>query len=400
MPRPKKSKNQAKETPRRKSPTEIVPLVHADNLSDREPDTPPQEPRHRTASPVGHSPTISTPDENLQARLGRLEKVFDEVSELKKHILEFTAVIPPAAGTCEHSSRQHGHDNAHEQPRVDRHPSPHHAGRNEWSGTSHGMDYIPNPRQIREDPAARAYISHHADDALPKFTATMGQGNYSAYDCRMRRQIPRPFMYVERDNIQSSRDRAAIRASMSYPEYLNAYLAMLRDHNAVDDRDRPFVLDHLFQVSQDVLSRPWHAVRRWSDTIFDKIDRCEIEWCDREAIHYDRIRISVSATGTTDPEPCVEVMCPHYNNGSCAVKGDQHNEGTVRFVHMCAYCNSLTGSRFNHPAAHCNKRARAQNQYKSNYQNGQGNSNNYNAHTNSHGQRGLNTNPTYFNAKN
>ena len=92
----------------------------------REPDTPPQEPRHRTASPVGHSPTISTPDENLQARLGRLEKVFDEVSELKKHILEFTAVIPPAAGTCEHSSRQHGHDNAHEQPRVDRHgpPSP------------------------------------------------------------------------------------------------------------------------------------------------------------------------------------------------------------------------------------------------------------------------------------
>ena len=187
----------SKLTPRRKSPTETVPLIHADNLSDREPDTPPQEPRHRTASPVGHSPTISTPDENLQARLGRLEKVFDEVSELKKHILEFTAVIPQAAGTCEHSSRQHGHDNAHEHDRdlqalslrspaiyytmnnlestvTDRRvpaATPPHitlAGMSGAERRTECMDYI--------DPAARAYISHHADDALPKFTATMGQG--------------------------------------------------------------------------------------------------------------------------------------------------------------------------------------------------------------------------------
>ena len=184
MPRPKKSKNQAKQTPRRKSPTEIVPLVHADNLSDRELDTPPQEPRHRTASPVGHSPTISTPDENLQARLGRLEKVFDEVSELKKHILEFTAVIPPAAGTCEHSSRQHGHDNAHEQPRVDCHgppATPPHITLAGMSGAERRTEWITSPipakfeRILPHVPTYHIMPTMHCQSSRPRWVKVTTQ---------------------------------------------------------------------------------------------------------------------------------------------------------------------------------------------------------------------------------
>ena len=79
-------------------------------------------------------------------------------------------------------------------------------------------------------------------------------------------------------------------------------------------------------------------VHRWSDTVFDKIDKGEIEWADREDVHYARIRISVSA-GSNNQRP-VEVMCPGFKNGICSVKADHHTEGSVNLLHMCAHCNA------------------------------------------------------------
>ena len=100
--------------------------------------------------------------------------------------------------------------------------------------------------------------------------------------------ILKPYMYMKKDGLDTFMDRYDYQDSMTYPEYVNCFLTMIRDPRTVDER--PDLLKHFQQVTEDALEYPWKSVLVWSNNVFDKIDRGELSWDDSGDIRMERIR--------------------------------------------------------------------------------------------------------------
>ena len=55
-------------------------------------------------------------------------------------------------------------------------------------------------------------------------------------------------MYVDRIGVDKLKEKSDIRQKITYPEYVNAYLAILRDRASVRDADRVGLIEHLSPI--------------------------------------------------------------------------------------------------------------------------------------------------------
>lgn len=98
-------------------------------------------------------------------------------------------------------------------------------------------------------------------------------------------------MYLDREGIQTERQKLDVRASMSYHEYVCCLLSLLHDAKSHDSADRDHILSHFHAVATDAILRPWPNVRRWTQQVWDHIEKGRCKWSNETFIQNERVRL-------------------------------------------------------------------------------------------------------------
>ena len=224
------------------------------------------------------------------------------------------------------------------------------------------QSHTSTPRQPREPSPCRLprYLDFEAElkKADPNFTTQKGKD--MVRDFYVDNPIPRPYMFLDAPGIYTQKDKTAHRDKMTYHEYILAFTTMIRDRRACSPEDWPQLLEHLNQVACDAISRPWPDVRNWSDHVFKRIEKGEINWDSKAEIQYDRMRLSIApaAISTAAAQPGGSQQSPHqahtnaqrsitcsdFSARRCRFKG-AHSDAGVTYLHNCAWCSAALNLR-------------------------------------------------------
>ena len=154
-------------------------------------------------------------------------------------------------------------------------------------------------------------------------------------------------MYISRESCQTVKQKLEVRCSLSALEYTNALVKLVMDLEAYAPTDQPHIMRHLRDVTSDAMERPWATVRKWSQAVFDGIEQGDLTWADYQEIQNLRFRIahtgpamSSSKLQNTGPSNN-EYLCRDFNSRSgCRHRGD-HTDGSVKILHLCAFCDAV-----------------------------------------------------------
>lgn len=232
---------------------------------------------------------------------------------------------------------------------------PSHAG----PGTSRPHTHHMIGRQITADEFIERELQRDRFDY-----ASNGRYLYSN-DISASRIIAKPYMYLYRDGLQSMKQRLDARNSMSLNEYIDAVLALLADRRAYTVADYNDIMDHVRKVTRDALERPWPAVLRWTNYVWDAVESGQMTWGDRDMIQDERIRLcltsnsmstsSTSYNDTKKPHSVSQVICRAYNTRMGCQHRENHGDANVWFLHSCSYCDSI-GKLCQHSVRECERR--------------------------------------------
>lgn len=198
-------------------------------------------------------------------------------------------------------------------------------------------------------------------------------------DFSSHRVIHKPYMYLYREGVSTIKQKVEARQSMTVLEYIDATLALLADHRAYHRDDYIDIMDHLRKLTRDSLERQWHAVRRWSQYVWDSIEAGLFTWADRDIIQDERVRMCLTASSiSTTPSytnantarkghALQEVVCRPYNTRMGCNSKESHMDGQVYALHVCTYCDSI-GRSCAHSVRECERRlAHTRNDHPSQY---------------------------------
>ena len=125
-------------------------------------------------------------------------------------------------------------------------------------------------------------------------------------------------------------------------------MKLIIDPKAATLVDRPHIMRHLRDVTHNAMERPWSAVRKWSQTVFDAVENGDFCWADRQEIQNERIRIAMTGPQQATAKPGsqagrrAEYLCREFNaKGGCRHRGD-HMDGNVNVLHLCAFCDAVS----------------------------------------------------------
>ena len=197
------------------------------------------------------------------------------------------------------------------------------------------------------------------------------------HDMFVRDPISKPYMYLNRPGCNSLAQKLAARNTMSEREYMAAYMAMLHDEEVYDPRDYRDMVDHLRCITEDCMRKTWPTVREWSQKLFDKVERKQIRWDDKQAIQNDRFTVQApiaaaeertphsaggasdhkSTRGRIEAEPH-ERPCAVYNSAKRCTQQQHHQDGPQDVVHACAYCYRITQAYYDHTETNCRRKNR------------------------------------------
>ena len=122
---------------------------------------------------------------------------------------------------------------------------------------------------------------------------------------------------------------------------------------ALPSKDTPVaaMCQHMKEVAKDTISCPWPAVREWSNTVFDRLDKGDITWANYDEIQRDRFKLSFSAP----PLEQQQTPCQAFNFRSCP-HSDSHEEGPVTLRHWCGFCMFASNTHSMHTVRQCNSK--------------------------------------------
>lgn len=175
-------------------------------------------------------------------------------------------------------------------------------------------------------------------------------------------------MYLEREGLQTVKQRLDVRNSITSGEYIHASLSLLRDTDAYDLLHRDFIFNHIHDVSADILIRPWPAVRRWTQYIWDSIAKGKCKWSDDRYIQDARFRLAYTSgptpstsnygsnnTRNSGNSDMKSSLCRDFNGPQGCRFQYSHDDGNVKYLHACYYCDSI-GRKSSHSFQKCRTR--------------------------------------------
>ena len=142
---------------------------------------------------------------------------------------------------------------------------------------------MPPPKQLRRQQNHDGYVD--AATRQDWFDPPQGHGKED-FDPP---ESMKPYMYITQESCQTNKQKLDVRCELTALEYTNALVKLIMDHRASHPGDQMHMLRHLRDVTHDAMERPWPAVRRWSQAVFDAIERGEFIWADHQEIHNMRV---------------------------------------------------------------------------------------------------------------
>ena len=89
-------------------------------------------------------------------------------------------------------------------------------------------------------------------------------------------------------------------------------------------------------VAEDALERAWEGVRKWSNMVFDKVEKRKITWADKQEIKDMRYATSWFQSGKVVK---TQVPCDAFNvEGKECTLPDEHCDDKYIYCHRCAAC--------------------------------------------------------------
>lgn len=186
--------------------------------------------------------------------------------------------------------------------------------------------------------------------------------------------MPKPFMYIENVAATTIKQKLELRPSISYLDYLDGFVALLRDPRAYNPDDLPYILMHLQDVIRDIRDRNWNYVRTWSQLTWDAIESGTKIWADIQLIQNERFRHvgggpsgSQAISGAAHSQGTsrrgehsarrMEFSCKQFNSyKGCSHQGP-HTDNGIRLLHICSFCEA-SGKRFPHNVMECENKMR------------------------------------------
>ena len=170
----------------------------------------------------------------------------------------------------------------------------------------------------------------------------------------------RPYMFLERDILEEVKKRPSYDA-LTKEEYFAGMSALVKEK--VDPLDPAYhFIEHMAMVAEDALEHAWEGVRKWSNMVFDKVEKRRISWQDRQEIKEMRYGVSwiKGSSVTRDQAPCHEFNV----EGRECEKEDEHTDDKYTYRHRCAACwHGLNLYDCKHPATLCKRKKGMQYKY-------------------------------------
>lgn len=218
---------------------------------------------------------------------------------------------------------------------------------------------MPNPAQL---------VSHQNRDGL--IDAQMAREEYSAGHTPGKASangdilFHKPYVYLDREGVQTERQKLDIRATMSYQEYVSCFLSLLHDTKSHDPADRDDILLHFHAVATDAIHISWPHVRRWTQQIWDHVEKGRCKWSSYTFIQNERVRVcymNMTQQGGNAAPPrnasmpssdLRYVLCRDFNSTSGCRNNGSHDDGVVRYLHSCSHCDGI-GRKSSHSYQRC-----------------------------------------------
>ena len=199
-----------------------------------------------------------------------------------------------------------------------------------------GMAPLPPPDRLIADPTVAGQVMAALQTLNPAAPCTGGK------------KAAKPYMYVEhRFKPKNKKDQK----ELSFPLMCHGMMGLILA--ALPSKDTPVaaMCQHMKEVAEDTISRPWPAVREWSNTVFDRLDKGDITWANYDEIQRDRYKLSFSAP----PLEQQQTPCQAFNFRSCP-NSDSHEEGPVTLRHWCGFCMFASNTHSMHTVRQCNSK--------------------------------------------
>ena len=113
----------------------------------------------------------------------------------------------------------------------------------------------------------------------------------------VRHLSPKPYMYLECPGLNIVRKKLDARQSMTYQEYVFAYIKMIKGNQS---HLVYFHLEHLQQLAEDALRRDWSVAGTWSQKVLDEIEKGLYEWADSQTIQMDGLNMAIKSLRPRD----------------------------------------------------------------------------------------------------
>ena len=218
------------------------------------------------------------------------------------------------------------------------------------------------PAQPRQ-PGFAAFVAEQLqkeDFSVPK----TDDGKALSADMYINNPHPKPYMYIQRPGVNTLKKKLDARESMTFNEYVFAFLKMTRDPRANLTEDMGNLLLHLQQVAEDSILRDWSATRRWSQATFDAIERGDYTWADRQEIQFERLHHAIPQarpqyTDRSEKLDRRDLPCRDFNSVTGCLNPKSHLGRNVTFAHICSVCFNQTGEKAPHSATVCPRAGRA-----------------------------------------
>ena len=223
-------------------------------------------------------------------------------------------------------------------------------------------DCLPPPRRLRQDENRAGYVDLMLQQERFRPAQVDGKAQL-ATDVFTENLLPKPYMYVTREGSQTVKQKLDQRASLSALEYIHAFVKLVNDHRAYDPAHKDDMLRHLQDVIHDAMDRSWEAVRRWTQQVWDAVERQDLRWGDTQLIQNMRVMSAIAAGQKATASGAVdhklgkqEVICRQFNTRAGCRQRTHHDEGQVRHIHLCAFCDSLGRHCPGHNVMGCNNK--------------------------------------------
>ena len=234
------------------------------------------------------------------------------------------------------------------------------------------------PRERRaHSPGIRRERIEEMDEEMDRYRARYRrlEGRKAImHDMFVKDPIAKPHMYLSRPGCNSLAQKLAARHTMTEREYMAAFMALLHDEEVYDPRDYRDMIDHLRCVTEDCMRKPWPTVREWSQKLFDKVEKRQLRWADKQGIQNDRFTAHTpliteergqhvqtaeprTARGRIEAEPH-ERPCTTYNSNKKCTMPQHHQDGPQEVVHACAYCYRITQVYYDHSEQQCRRKTK------------------------------------------